>query len=140
MSPKIYDDLVERVVQHYLKSDDFNGYPLNVPGLQPLFPPDQLRTFLRPLIEKGRLVARYADWEINVFIRRMPDEPIEAQLKIPPFWIESCPGFVASRPVQPGACPAREVARPIKKASRPEGNGSRSGCRDSRPCRNGARL
>jgi len=30
MSSKIYDDLVKRVVQHYLKSRDFNGYPLNL--------------------------------------------------------------------------------------------------------------
>ena len=82
MPSKVYDNLVKRVVNHYLKSKDFNGYPLNVPGLDPLFPPDQLRAFLRPLIASGRVIARYADWEINVFIKRLPDEPIEAQLKM----------------------------------------------------------
>src|SRR6266849_3252988 len=64
------------VVKQYLTSRDFNGY--RVDDLEG----EELRTFLKPLLEQSFITARYGDLEINPYIRPFKDPPVDIQLKM----------------------------------------------------------
>jgi hypothetical protein len=68
-------ELVKSAVEHYLKSNDFNGLLLKDMS------PSQIRRVLKPLLEKEILAVRYGDVDLNPFIRPFSDPPIDLQLR-----------------------------------------------------------
>jgi hypothetical protein len=79
---EVRDELVNSVIRKYLNSKDFNGYPFGGVGSDSTLSSADPRDFLRPLIEAERIVVRYGNWHGNPFIRHLPDEPVEVQLKM----------------------------------------------------------
>jgi hypothetical protein len=73
------EQLVEDVVNYYLTSGDFNGYDWSYRSSLPEQTPDLLKKMVRPVIAAGRLTIR-TDSQFP-FIKRLPDEPIEEQLR-----------------------------------------------------------
>jgi hypothetical protein len=71
--------LVDDVVNHYLTSGDFNGYDWSYTSQLPDQTPEILKAMVRPLIAAGRLTIR-TDAQF-AFVKRMPDEPVEDQLR-----------------------------------------------------------
>lgn len=82
-SADIREGLVKRVVDHYLKSPDFNGCSWPHLHNQPETSPELLRSFLRPLIAAGRLSVRYSEHG-NPFVKTLPDPTVEVELE----WLE----------------------------------------------------
>jgi hypothetical protein len=72
--------LIDRTVQYYLESGDFNGLPLdkffgaqnkNIEGI---------KEFLKPLIEGQRITIRCDEVDTNPFIKRTADLPPEREV------------------------------------------------------------
>lgn len=75
------DKLVDRTVQQYLKSPDFNGLLLDETlGVQ-ITDAEWTKEFLRPLIETERITVRCDAVDLNPFIKRMPDLDPEREIK-----------------------------------------------------------
>jgi hypothetical protein len=65
--------LIDRTVQYYLESGDFNGLPLDkVFGMQ-IKNIEGIKEFLKPLIGEQRITVRCDEVDTNPFIKRMAD-------------------------------------------------------------------
>ncbi len=75
------DELVEIVVEHYLESDDFNGLPAHEFMEDTETELENLREWLRTLVESDKIVLRFRE-DGNPHIKRLPDLPIDTQIEI----------------------------------------------------------
>jgi len=72
--------LIDRTVQYYLESGDFNGLPLSeILGAQ-IQNIEEVKQFLKPLIEAERITVRCDAVDLNPFIKRMTDLPPEREV------------------------------------------------------------
>jgi hypothetical protein len=74
------DELIRLAIDHYLHSDDFKGLPISrVPALKNQSI-EKIKTIVQPLIEQGQLTVRCNSVDVNPFIKRMPDLPIDKEI------------------------------------------------------------
>lgn len=79
---KINSKLLKLVTDHYLNSDDFNGFNLNFDNKKSELSPEQFREWIGGFIKKGEFSLRYGDFHCNPSIRRMPDLDKEKDLEL----------------------------------------------------------
>ena len=72
--------LIDRTVQYYLESGDFNGLPLDkIFGTQTKNI-EGIKEFLKPLIGEQRITVRCDEVDTNPFIKRMADLPPDKEV------------------------------------------------------------
>ena len=79
---ELVEELLQRVGQEYLDSADFNGYRFGGSLEKPNLEGEELRKFLKKLVESDKFVVQLAEFSINPMIRYHPDASIQDQLKM----------------------------------------------------------
>jgi hypothetical protein len=72
--------LIDRTVQYYLESRDFNGLPLDTIFGAQIENIEGIKEFLKPLIEEQRITIRCDEVDTNPFIKRTADLPPEREV------------------------------------------------------------
>lgn len=76
------EELVDAVTDYYLRSDDWNGLPAHVLLAGSPMTVADVKSLLRPLLERESLSVNFGDIHPNPHIRALPDPPLEHQLRV----------------------------------------------------------
>lgn len=72
------DDLLKKITEYYLESNDFNGIPVHT--FTDAIEPERLKSYLSELIIFDLVTVNFGDYHPNPHIKALPPEPKEEQL------------------------------------------------------------
>lgn len=73
------DKILAKITEHYLSSNEFNGFPIRLFVHDFDLTEKELKSILTSLIQRGKISLNFGDIHPNPYIKAFPEEPIEKQ-------------------------------------------------------------